>query len=161
MESTPGRGTTFTIWLPAADREPVAPAREERTLAPLQGRVLFMDDEPEIRRLGTAMLQHLGLEPVAVSDGAEAVQEYCRAREAGRPFQVVILDLTVPGGTGGRQAMAQLLQIDPNVRAIVSSGYSNDRVLSDYRAHGFRGMVSKPYEFTDLAHTLNQVLQGG
>jgi CheY-like chemotaxis protein len=119
-----------------------------------------MDDESSIRSLGTALLRRLGLEPTAVNDGAEAVRQYLRARQEGRPFDLVIFDLTVPGGMGGRQAMEQLRALDPTVKAIVSSGYSTDPVLADYRTHGFSGRVTKPYEVADMARTIHRVLRG-
>jgi CheY-like chemotaxis protein len=119
-----------------------------------------MDDEETIRKVGRSLLQRLGHQVTTVSDGEEALREYARARQAGQPYDLVIFDLTIPGGMGGREAMEKLLEMDPAVRAIVSSGYSNDLVLSNYQAHGFRGMVSKPYEVADLAHTIERVLRG-
>ncbi len=163
VESALGQGATFRIWLPAAANAPEAAARRGATAPPFAAgpaRILFMDDEEQIRKVGQAILGRLGYEVTTVNDGAAAVQEYTRAREQGRPFGLVILDLTVPGGVGGRQAMEQLLKIDPAVRAIVSSGYSNDQVLSDHRAHGFKGMVLKPYEIGDVAKVVQRVLRG-
>jgi CheY-like chemotaxis protein len=164
VESVVGQSTTFRIWLPAATEvrdsaeapvaiAPAPPASDSM-------RLLFMDDEEMILQVGGVMLRRIGYEVTTVKDGEAAVQEYTRARQEGRPYALVILDLTVPGGMGGRQAMDQLLKLDPAVRAIVSSGYSNDLVLSDYQAYGFRGMVSKPYEIADLAHTIERVLRG-
>jgi CheY-like chemotaxis protein len=89
------------------------------------------------------------------------VREYGAARTAGRPYDAVILDLTVPGGMGGLEAMEALRKLDPEVRAIVSSGYSSDPVLANYRAHGFLGMVPKPYKITDLSKTIQTVLGNG
>jgi signal transduction histidine kinase/CheY-like chemotaxis protein len=163
VESAIGRGTTFRIWLPAATSAPdsaVAPAAMAPAAAPGPVRILFMDDEEMVLQVGGAMLRRVGHEVTAVKDGEAAVKEYSRARQAGRPFALVVLDLTVPGGMGGRQTMEQLLKMDPEVCAIVSSGYSNDPVLSDYQAYGFRGMVSKPYEIADLAHAIERVLGG-
>ena len=88
------------------------------------------------------------------------MREYALAREAGRPFDVVILDLTVPGGMGGRETIEKLRQMDPQVRAIVSSGYSHDPVLAQYRAHGFLGMVPKPYDLHELLKVVYTVMQG-
>jgi two-component system cell cycle sensor histidine kinase/response regulator CckA len=164
-ESAPGKGTTFHIWLPAAEK---VAAREAASLfAPSQlpaiasqSRVLVMDDELFIRELACSILRRFGYPATAVPDGAAAVAEYARAQNAGEGYAVVILDLTIPGGMGGRQAMEELLKVDPHVRAIVSSGYSNDLVLSNYQAHGFRGMVSKPYDVTDFAHAVERVLRG-
>ncbi len=163
-ESTPGRGTTFRIWLPAADGS-VAPKIVPVKPVPLPAEtqrvsILFMDDEESIRRLGSTILRRMGYNVVAVSDGDEAVREYALARLLGRPYALVILDLTIPGGMSGRQTLEELLKLDPAVKAIVSSGYSNDQVLSNYQAHGFKGMVSKPYEHADLAHTVERVLKG-
>jgi signal transduction histidine kinase/ActR/RegA family two-component response regulator len=163
-ESTPGQGTTFHIWLPAAEAAP-GPADVPDRTAPLSAatgsaRILFMDDEETIRRLGASILGRVGYDVKTVNDGAEAVREYAAAREAGQPFALVILDLTIPGGMGGRQAVEQLRKLDPDVKAIVSSGYSNDLVLSNYQAHGFQGMVSKPYEIADLVLTVERVLKG-
>ena len=162
VESTVGQGTSFHIWLPAASAglmstpdKPQEPVEIEAG----RGRVLFMDDDLEIRRLGLAMLQRLGYETVVVSDGAEAVAEYRKCLGSAGPFDFVILDLTVAGGVGGCEAMKQLLKLDPEVKAIVSSGYSNDEVLANYRNYGFSGIVSKPYETAALAQVLNQLLQ--
>ena len=88
------------------------------------------------------------------------MQEYQRAQESGRPYDLVILDLTIPGGMGGRETMERLQKIDPRVKAIVSSGYSNDLVLSDYQGHGFLGMISKPYEIADFNHAVDLVIKG-
>ena len=113
-----------------------------------------------MRLFGSALplLRRLGLEPVAVADGAAAIRAYTEARDQGRPFALVIMDLTVPGGMGGREAMATLRQLDPAIRAIVSSGYSNDPVLADYRAHGFCGMVEKPYAVDRLMECIGRAL---
>jgi len=159
-------GTTFRIWLPAADGSPApfaAPgdAAHSRPAGQDLGRILFMDDELEIRKLGSMMLGRLGYEVTAVSDGTEAMRDYTAAFNEGRPYAAVILDLTVPGGMGGLQTLEQLRNLNPKVKAIVCSGYSNDAVLSNYRAYGFVGMVSKPYETTDLAMALERVLRGG
>jgi two-component system, cell cycle sensor histidine kinase and response regulator CckA len=124
----------------------------------LSGRVLFMDDEPSIRLMASAVLKRMGLETVAVNDGATAVRDYSAALSKGRAFDLVILDLTVPGGMGGAEAMEKLRAIDPNVRAIVSSGYSSDPVLANYQAYGFCGIVPKPYEASDLARAVEAVL---
>jgi signal transduction histidine kinase/CheY-like chemotaxis protein len=166
-ESTPGHGTTFRIWLPAA--EAGSPVKTE-TVPPIPppvaaatsrtSRVLLLDDESFIQDLACSILRRYGYEPTAVADGQAAINEYTRARAAGQPYDLVILDLTIPGGMGGRQTMEELLKIDPAVKAIVSSGYSNDLVLSNYQAHGFRGMVSKPYDVADFAHTVARVLKG-
>jgi signal transduction histidine kinase/CheY-like chemotaxis protein len=159
VESALGRGTSFHIWLPAAASSAEITVEETIPLLGGRGRVLFLDDDSEIRRLGLAMLQRLGYEAVAVADGSEAVSEYRRSLNSVAPFDFVILDLTVPGGVGGCEAMAQLLRIDPHVKAIVSSGYSNDEVMANFRKYGFSGIVSKPYETAALAHALNQLVQ--
>jgi len=164
-ESVPGKSTTFHIWLPAADDNqasamlPVS-AAPSRSKANGQARVLVMDDEQFICDLACSILRRFGYQGVAVKDGAAAVSEYDRARTSGDPYGAVILDLTIPGGMGGRQTLEELIKLDPAVRAIVSSGYSNDLVLSNYQAHGFRGMVSKPYDVADFAHAVERVLRG-
>jgi CheY-like chemotaxis protein len=121
-------------------------------------RVLLMDDEASIRRLGAALLQRMNLDPTAVADGAEAVRAFQDARAEGRPFELLILDLTIPGGMGGREAIEVIRKIDPQVPAIVSSGYSNDPVLAEFSRHGFQAMVSKPYEVSLLGDTIRQLL---
>jgi signal transduction histidine kinase/CheY-like chemotaxis protein len=160
VTSKPGAGASFHIWLPAAvgTEHPTPAPATTPVKATLSGRALVLDDEDSIRRLATAMLARLGLETVAVVDGAEAIRAYAAALEQGRPFSLVILDLTIPGGIGGEETLRELLKIDPAVCAIVSSGYSNNPVLSDHRSYGFKGMVSKPYELADLALVVEQLL---
>ncbi|HRE82709.1 MAG TPA: PAS domain S-box protein, partial [Opitutaceae bacterium] len=159
VESELGKGTTFRIWLPAATEAPTSPQASGLSVEKLTGRVLFMDDEETIRRLAQTLLVRLGFEVVTVSDGAAAVRQYQEAMEAGVPYRVVVMDLTVPGGMGGKQAMEELLKVDPNVRAIVSSGYSSDPVLANHQAHGFKGVVAKPYRIADLARVMRMVIE--
>ena len=136
----------------------MAEERQE-TVGAMKGRVLFMDDEESIIAMGGLLLRRLGFEVELARDGAEAVRKFSEARARGQPFDVVIMDLTVPGGVGGREALDQLRQIDSNVRAIVSSGYSSDPVLSNHRAYGFSGMVAKPYRVEDFVRVLRTVLR--
>jgi CheY-like chemotaxis protein len=126
-----------------------------------QERILFMDDEEPIRELGGTILRRSGYDVSVASDGSEAVGLYERALREGRPYSLVILDLTIPGGMGGGPTLEALLKLDPKVKAIVSSGYSNDATLSNYRAYGFQGMVSKPYDGADLTLAVENVLKGG
>ena len=158
-QSKLGKGTLFRIWLPAAQRPPEPAAAPDVEQVHLHGRVLAMDDEESIRESLTSLLQRTGLETKAVGDGAAVLQEYSQARDAGRSFDLVILDLTVPGGMGGRETIEKLRQIDPGVRAIVSSGYSRDPVIAEYRAHGFLGRVPKPYDFAELIKVVQTVMQ--
>jgi CheY-like chemotaxis protein len=124
----------------------------------LKGRVLFMDDEEPIILMASMLLQRLGFEVELARDGSETVRKFAAAHAAAQPFDLVVMDLTVPGGVGGREAIDELRRIDPGVKAIVSSGYSSDPVLANYRAYGFRGMVAKPYKIDDFTRVLREVL---
>ncbi|WP_404422218.1 ATP-binding protein [Nibricoccus sp. IMCC34717] len=160
VTSRSGEGTTFTVWLPTAREEPEPEKRVTVTEESKKSlRVLFMDDEEAIRRFAHNLLSRLGHDATTVSDGTEAVHAYAAAFEINKPYDVVVLDLTIAGGMGGREALEHLQNIDPNVRAIVSSGYSSDQILSEYRRYGFSGIVSKPYKIADLAQALQDVMK--
>jgi len=151
-----GQGTTFNFYLPSTGKIWVG---EQEGAARIcsggsGGAILIMDDEEMVRDVITEMLGNFGYRLVAACDGAEAVKKYRAAKAAGAVFQAVILDLTVPGGMGGRQAAQQILAIDPAARVIVSSGYSNDPVMADYKSHGLSGAVLKPYRVEELAQGL-------
>ncbi len=161
-ESKIGVGTTFIIYLPAAIEkivgiEPVKVLEPEKP-AVRTGRILVMDDEEAIRRLSKEMLSRLGYEPELAKDGAETIELYKRAMDSGKPFDAVILDLTIKGGAGGKEVIKQIMKIDLDIKAIVSSGYSNDPVMTNFRAYGFIGALPKPYSKKDLKDMLNQVL---
>ena len=160
-ESEPGRGTTFSLWLPAesANAASAAPGTTG-SRSPFRARVLFMDDETAIRSMATIFMERIGYDCDVVVDGAEAVRKYGEAIAAGRKYEVVIMDLTVPGGMGGREAMERLVRLDPAVCAIVSSGYSRDPVMANYRAFGFQGILPKPYGLDQLTKVVGTVLDG-
>ncbi len=158
VESEIGVGSKFYVYLPVAQgKSSKSKSSEIRSNGGI-GKVLVMDDERLVRELAGEILNHLTYETEFASDGHEAIEAYKRAKENGRPFDVVIMDLTVPGGMGGREAIKRMLEFDPSVKAIVSSGYSNDPVISDYKKFGFKGVICKPYKMEDLTEALNRVL---
>ena len=122
------------------------------------GRILIMDDEELIRELASDMLINMGYRVTTAIDGAQAIEAYKEAMESESPYDAVIMDLTVPGGMGGAEATRRLMEIDPEVKAIVSSGYSNDPVMTGFREYGFKGVIAKPYEITELGAVLQGVL---
>jgi len=151
-----GAGTTVDIYLPASDKS-VSP-KKKLTLFRNQGKILVMDDEAPLRKIVGRMLQKLGYEPDFATDGAEAIEKYKNAMASKTPYDAVILDMTVPGGMGGKAAIKGLLEINSGVKAIVFSGYSDDPVLSHFQDYGFVGMIPKPFDFQTLSHVLDNVL---
>jgi PAS domain S-box-containing protein len=159
LESQLGIGTTVHVYLPASEKKFTKEEEEEAKPIVGKGRILVMDDEQMIRDLAQEMLTSIGYAAEVTRDGTEAIEVFKKARESGDPFDAVILDLTVPGGMGGREAIAQLLKVDPEVIAIVSSGYSTDPIMSDFRGYGFSGVAAKPYKIQDLSRVLYEVLK--
>jgi signal transduction histidine kinase/ActR/RegA family two-component response regulator len=158
VESAVGVGTTFHIYLPAARKlsgEEKAPVPAG---VPRHGRVLVMDDEEAVRRVVGLTLRRMGHEVELVEDGQTAVEVYKKAKSRGRHFDVVILDLMVPGRMGGREAIQALLQIDPAVKAVVMSGYANDPVVLEHDRYGFKGALVKPFNLGQLREILSRVL---
>ncbi|MGH7938214.1 MAG: response regulator, partial [Bryobacteraceae bacterium] len=170
VESEPYRGATFTVYLPAVSRECVTPDPVPLVRQPNDkpgeeadnngnGRVLIVDDEEAIRALVDFTLGHLGYEVTEAETALKGVELYRESLEKGKRFDLVILDLTLPGGMGGKEALKKLLEIDPTVVAIVSSGYATDATMSRYEDLGFRGVIAKPYEAADLGRTVHEMIQ--
>jgi len=159
VESKPGRGTAFHIYLPASRLGPESTQSKAGTITAGRGRVLVMDDETLIRDVAGEMLRTLGYDVDFTEHGAETVALYRKALAEHKPYSVVILDLTIPAGMGGRETLQKIREFDPDVRAIVSSGYSNDPIMADYEQHGFKGVVTKPYTIGNLSSTLAAVLK--
>lgn len=156
-ESEPGKGTTIHLLLPAAEQPPSeAPPTPSAPVA-LRGRILVMDDEEGIRFAAKTMFLALGCETECAEDGAQAVALYREALDHGTPFRAVLMDLTVPGGMGGREAAREMLAVDPDVRIIASSGYSTDPVMIEPQRYGFRAVLAKPYTVADLARVCASV----
>ena len=155
-----GVGTTFYLYLPASEK--LLPVKKEEVVkTPLtgRGRILVMDDEDVIRQLLLQELTEVGYEVELSRDGAEAIELYKQAKKQERPFDAVILDLTIPGGMGGMEAIRELLKIDSEVKAIVSSGYATDPIMADYKRYGLKGVIAKPYNITQLEEKLHTLLR--
>ncbi|MGE5604905.1 MAG: PAS domain S-box protein [Bacteroidota bacterium] len=158
VESSEGAGASFVIYLPATESQPVQSDPRANFAQTGNGRILLMDDEETIRRVVGEMLTYSGYQVTSARDGSEAVAIYKSAFDNGQPFDVVIMDLTIPGGMGGQEALSHLLSINPKIKAIVSSGYANDPIIADYQKYGFAGVVIKPYKFDELSEILVKVL---
>ena len=158
VSSELGTGTTFLLYIPAADTIMIENQEEEEALCMGSGRILIMDDEVDIRDILGKMLQHLGYEVAYANAGDDAILQYQTALDARTPFSLAIVDLTIPGGMGGKETVRQLQNIDPTVLAIVTSGYCNDPVLAHPETFGFKGVIAKPYNISDLSKVLSRIL---
>jgi CheY-like chemotaxis protein len=160
VESEPGSGSTFYLYLPASMEASIARQNRKEEIKPMSGaRILVMDDEEMVRKTAGRLLKRIGYKDVEfAADGVEAIKLYKGAMESGQPYSAVILDLTIPGGMGGRETIRELLKIDPGVRAIVSSGYAEKSAMAEYKEYGFSGMVAKPYTLEELGKAIQDVM---
>ncbi len=158
VESQLGAGTTVHVYLPATAQSKIEPLPEKLKAVTGHGKILVMDDEEIVRQTLSKLLGYLGYEVMFARDGDEAIEQFIQAREGGQEFDAVILDLTVPGGMGGKAAIEKLLRIDPQVKAIVSSGYSDDPIMANFTEYGFSGVIAKPYRVVELSKVLHRVL---
>jgi PAS domain S-box-containing protein len=162
INSIPGIGSTFTLYLPAKTTTPEIINKMQlgmlATSPSKLGRVLIMDDEEEIRRMLQEMLTLCGYSSESAIDGEQAIAKYVKAANSGNAFDVVIMDLTIPGGVGGKQAIKQLIEIDPNAKVMVASGYSMDHVIANFSDHGFKGRLIKPFRVNDLKQELARIM---
>lgn len=162
VASTPGKGTTFELYLPACNKaiedsqdndERLVPGSQTRT-----GRILIMDDDELITNLLGEIFTDIGYAVTICRDGSEAIDFYRDAMEHGKSYDAVVMDLTIPGGMGGKEAAGKLLQIDPGARLVASSGYSNDPIMSDCRTYGFLAAIAKPYKAADVGKIIESIL---
>jgi len=155
--------TIFTIRLPAAEEKEETTAGKFPVETPItavfSARILVMDDEEVVREVIGAMLERLGYKVIFAIDGQEAIAKYRTSYESGTPYDVIITDLTIPGGMGGQEAAQEILKINSQAKIIVSSGYATDPVMANYKEYGFKGIVVKPYRFVDLQKVIQQVLK--
>lgn len=159
VESSPSKGTTFTIYLPASDKPRQQPRLEPQiATAAAQNRILVMDDDEMVRNICRAMLGKMGHEVLLARDGREAIDLFKEAKQTGAPIDLVIMDLTIPGGMGGKEAAIELLKFDASAKIVISSGYSNDPTMANYQAHGFFAAIVKPFLLKDLSSVINQAL---
>lgn len=160
VKSEVGKGSTFTVYLPVDETG----AEKTDALASSSpdvrtGRILVMDDQEMVRNVAGEMIKTLGHEVDFAANGAEAIEKYCEARSTEKPFDVVILDLTIRGGMGGEETLQRLISVDPELKAVVSSGYADSSVLSEYLTRGFRACLTKPYRMDALRSTLDDLLR--
>lgn len=158
VESTQGAGTTFYIYLPASKKDALKKDDLKDGIITGKGRILVMDDDASIRNITKQMLTSIGYSVCFAKDGVEAIDIYANAIKDRQPFDVVILDLTIQGGMGGKDAIKELLKIDPNVNAIITSGYSNDPAMTNFTRYGFKNVVAKPYKLEELSKILQEVI---
>ncbi|MCJ7654154.1 MAG: response regulator [Dehalococcoidia bacterium] len=160
VKSELGAGSTFYVYLPAVKKRASPKKAEQKESTPVSmNRILVMDDEDTVRKVVGRMFKRIGCEDIEfAADGAEAIRLYGEAMKEDKPFDAVILDLTIPGGMGGKEAVRKLREIDPGVKAIVSSGYADTSVMAEYRENGFKGMVAKPYTLEQMRQALHELI---
>jgi nitrogen-specific signal transduction histidine kinase/CheY-like chemotaxis protein len=157
-ESKQGEGSVFSIFLPASMNKVASQGSDSADIHFGKGSILLMDDEKFIREIGKEILDHLGYQVATAVNGEQVLEMYASALQKNTPFDIVILDLTIPGGLGGKETIKKLIEIDPSISAIVSSGYANDPIMGNYKQYGFAGVVPKPYRIEDLSKALRSLL---
>jgi DNA-binding NtrC family response regulator len=145
--------------LPVSDEKVVAKEKILDTPFPGTGYILVMEDDENVRKCVSNMLHYLGYEVEVVKNGDEAIDLYMKAKEDAHPFSAVIMDLTIKGGKGGKETIKKLTEIDPEVKAIVSSGYFNDPIMANYKQYGFSDVIAKPYEIEILSSILDRIIK--
>ncbi|MCF8056300.1 MAG: PAS domain S-box protein [Desulfocapsa sp.] len=158
VDSEPDKGSTFSLYLPASPVQRQATEKQAQERPIVGGNILIMDDEKIVCEVAKEMLEFLGYSTSSASDGEEALKMYQEALEKGNAFDAVLMDLTIPGGLGGRETMVRLLEIDPQAHGIVSSGYANDPIMARFKDYGFSAVVPKPYKLDDLRTSLARVI---
>ena len=160
VDSVSGQGTCFTIYLPAVLSGDHGRQEDKKiSRAVKAARIMVMDDEEMLRNLARSQLSMLGHEVIAVADGEQAINRYQELQDLGTPVDLVIMDLTIPGGMGGREAAQKLRLLDPQAKIIVASGYSNDPVMATYGQYGFKAAIAKPFNLAELSAVINTVLR--
>jgi PAS domain S-box-containing protein len=157
VDSTEGVGSTFHVYLPATRKQVAVVRSHHSEPAQCHGNILVMDDEEILRQLSVEYLSRLGYKVSTACNGEEAIKLYCEARQT-VPFDAVIMDLTVPGGMGGKETIKKLRKIDPSVKAVVSSGYSNDPIMAEYTRFGFDAVMAKPFQVNELGNLLSGLM---
>ncbi len=159
VDSVLDSGSTFSVFLPAVEEKIKEEEKEKERAFKGAGKVLVMDDEELVLQMVGDILKGVGYEIELATDGIAAIEHYQGALKSGDPFDVVLLDLTVPGGMGGKETVQKLIEIDPNVKAVVSSGYSNDPIMANFKQYGIAGVIAKPYRIMELCKTLKSVVE--
>ncbi|NIA05479.1 MAG: PAS domain-containing protein [Proteobacteria bacterium] len=150
-------GTTFTMYLPASAQQTASENHEQKAIHKGSGNILVMDDDQDVREVAGMMLTELGYAVAFARDGQEAVRLYQEAMRDRHPFDYVILDLTIPGGMGGEETIKELRKIDPEIKAIVSSGYSSSPIMANFREYGFTAVAVKPYNIVELSRIFHDI----
>ena len=156
VESEPGKGSSFHIFLPAASEKIIKEAAQAKQRHP-GVKILMVDDEAVVRTAGNRILSRMGYDLIDfASEGSEALKKYRQSMESGKPYDVVIADLTLPGEVGGKELVEALHKLDPKANIIVSSGYFNDPILTDFHRYGIKGVLSKPYQIKELEMMMHE-----
>lgn len=162
VESQVGKGSTFFVYLPTTGKKVAMKeeAFEETAIVRGKGKILVMDDEQMVRDMAGKVLAYIGYDADFAQNGQEAINLYSEAMQTDRPYDAVIMDLTIPGGMGGKEAVREILKINGSAKVIVSSGYAQDPIMADYKSHGFGAVLTKPYSIENLSQTLHDLLFG-
>jgi CheY-like chemotaxis protein len=158
VDSEPGKGSLFTVYLPASPEALAADATAATAVHHGSGSILIMDDEEVIRDTVGSMLTSMGYDVLCVSNSKEATEAFQRKNQGENRFTALVLDLTIPGGPGGKEVIGELRKLDKEIPAFVASGYADDPVMSNPTEYGFNGSLCKPFRKADLAELLNKHL---